>query len=328
MRRYSFRFAFAIFAAISLAVGNSRSLHAQSEVGVYGGLWIPILPDYRAASLVTPGGGTVLVPNLFQDEQEDAGGQIGIRGLHRFVPTRTMLEFDLNIAGVEEMGSRASFTDGGAGETIWLANLAGTNAFATADGQSVALNLDSDVLHHSQYIGLRDRFDLCKYGMGVVDLGCGFSHMAFIQNHTLGAVLSNGFTGEYDEDVDNEYYGIDIRSSFHRRLGRRNARFDLNFGIYDFDGDYDGVSRFRDAAGTLLDSSRVVDSISETAFTVDLGIRLESSFGRMLLRPGVSFKYISDMVSINHPQTTTASEPVSLTTGDAYLIGLNVELLL
>ena len=103
---------------------------------------------------------------------------------------------------------------------------------------------------------------------------------------------------------------------------------DVNFGIYDLDGDYEGVSRLADPSGTVLDTAQVVDAISETAFTLDLGLRYETCCKGVLIRPGVSFKYISDMVSINHPQTDFASIPVSLTTDEAYVVGLNVEALL
>jgi hypothetical protein len=48
------------------------------------------------------------------------------------------------------------------------------------------------------------------------------------------------------------------------------------------------------------------------------------------VRPGVSLKYISDMVSIDHSRSVggSDSEPVSLSTEDAYFLTFQLELLL
>jgi hypothetical protein len=239
-----------------------------------------------------------------------------------------MLEVDLNVAGIPRMGSRETFADPGPPSTVWMANLAGNAFLATANGQTATFNLSSDVLNYSEYIGLRDRFDLCRYGIGLLDLGCGFSHMAYDQNHDLIGDYSSGLSGQYLEDADNDYYGVDIRSTITRSMGSRAVKLDLNFGIYDLDGSYDGTSIFRNAGGTVLDTSRVIDSISKTAYTVDLAMRADANWGRVLVRPGISLKYISDMLSINHPQTIAAASPVSIGTDDALVLGINLQLML
>lgn len=328
MHSISIRIPLVLMLAVGMISLGQTHASAQSEFDLYGGFWIPFLPDYNAASIVTNGGGTVLRPNLVNDTISDVGGQIGLRGFHHFAPTRTMLEFDVNVAGINRMGSRESFADPGPTSTIWMANLTGNAFLASADGGSATFSRNSDVLNHSQYIGLRDRFDLCDYGIGLVDLGFGFSHMAYDQNHDLTGAFSSGLTGRYLEDADNDYYGVDIRSTVNRSWGNRPVKFDFNFGIYDMDGSYDGTSVFRNAGGAVLDTARVVDSISKTAYTVDLAMRVDAHWGRVLVRPGISLKYISDMVSINHPQTIAAASPASIGTDDAFVLGLNLEMML
>ncbi len=315
--------------AAALLLGSQQNAQAQREVDVYGGLWIPFLPDYNAGSIVPNGGGSVQTPNIFNDNQTDVGGQIGIRGLYRFYPTKTMVEFDLNIAGIDSMGSNASVADPDAASTVWLANLTGTGFLATANGATAHFSLDSDVLHYSEFIGLRDRFDISRWGMGTVDLGCGFSHLGFQQDFTLSALFDgSGNTGRYFEQIDTNYIGGDIRSTFNKQIHGRMVRLDLNFGIYDMDGKYDGRSVFRNAGGAVLNTSSVVDEIKKTAFTLDVGLRMDTNIRGVLVRPGIHFKYFTDMVSMNHPQTIVAADPVRLTTKDAYVLGLNVEVML
>ena len=328
MQSISIRIPLVLMLAVAMIALGQNQASAQSEIDVYGGFWIPFLPDYNAASIVSNGGGTVLQPNLVNDDQSDVGGQIGIRGFYRFAPTRTMVEFDLNVAGIDRMGSRESFADPGPTSTIWMANLTGNAFLASGNGETATFTLGSDVLNYSEYIGLRDRFDLCPYGIGLLDLGFGFSHMAYDQNHDLLGEFSSGVSGQYLEDVDNDYYGLDIRSTITRALGGRPVKLDFNFGIYDMDGSYDGTSIFRNAGGAVINTARVVDSISKTAYTVDLAMRVDAHWGRVLVRPGISLKYISDMVSINHPQTIAAASPVSIGTDDAFVLGLNLEMML
>lgn len=209
-----------------------------------------------------------------------------------------------------------------------MANLAGNAFLASNNGETASFALSSDVLNYSEFIGLRDRFDLCSYGIGLLDLGCGFSHMAYDQDHDLLGQFASGLSGQYLEDVDNRYYGVDIRSTITRAMGNRPVKLDFNVGIYDMDGSYDGTSVFRNAGGAVLNTARVVDSISKTAYTVDLAMRVDANWGGVLVRPGISLKYISDMVSIDHPQSIAAASPVTIGTDDAYLLGVNLEIML
>ncbi len=326
-KTFSHLLVLAVVLAVSVTTGRNAS--AQSEIDVYGGLWLPFLPDYNAGSIVTNGGGSVLVPNVFNDDQIDAGGQIGLRGLHRFLPTRTMVEFDVNIAGVDSMGSSSTIADPNAASTVWLSNLQGNAFLATPDGTSATFSLDSDVLHYSEFIGLRDRFDLRDWGLGLFDIGCGFSHLGFEQDFVLDvAPINGGLSGQYVEELDTHYVGGDIRSTFNQCWNGRWVRFDLNLGIYDMDGQYDGTSYFRNAVGTVFDSARVIDELKKTAFTVDVGLRVDTNVRGVLVRPGIHLKYLSDMVSINHPQTNVAAIPATLSTKEAYILGLNVEIML
>lgn len=77
-----------------------------------------------------------------------------------------------------------------------------------------------------------------------------------------------------------------------------------------------------------MDISRVAETLKKTAATVDVALRYDSSIKGILVRPGISFTYISDMVAIEHPQTLTAVRPTSLTTDAAYILGLNLEIML
>jgi hypothetical protein len=324
----SIRIPFLLMLAVGMISLGQTQASAQSEIDVYGGFWIPFLPDYNAAAIVSNGGGTVLRPNLVNDDQSDLGGQIGLRGFYNFAPTRTIVEFDVNVAGIDGMGSRETFADPGPTSTIWMANLAGNAFLASNNGETASFALSSDVLNNSEFIGLRDRFDLCSYGIGLLDLGCGFSHMAYDQDHDLLGQFASGLSGQYLEDVDNRYYGVDIRSTITRAMGNRPVKLDFNVGIYDMDGSYDGTSVFRNAGGAVLNTARVVDSISKTAYTVDLAMRVDANWGGVLVRPGISLKYISDMVSIDHPQSIAAASPVTIGTDDAYVLGVNLEIML
>lgn len=231
---------------IALCLSNTRDAAAQHEIDIYTGSWIPFLPDYDAGSIVTNGGGTVVQPNVFNDHQIDYGREVGIRGLHRFEPTRTMIEFDLNIAGVDSLGSHRSIADPNAATTVSLANLQGNNFLATPDGTSATFALDSDVLHYSEFIGLRDRFDLRGYGLGLFDVGVGFSHQGFQQDYSLLVnPIDGGLVGQYLEDLDTNYIGGEIRSTFTKCIHNHVVMLDVNIGIYDMDADYEGTSIFR-----------------------------------------------------------------------------------
>ena len=75
---------------------------AETEISMDGGVWMPFLPDYTAASVVN--GFAVQQADLFRDDQSDAGAQLGLSGLRRLAILARKLEFDLGIAGVGDMG--------------------------------------------------------------------------------------------------------------------------------------------------------------------------------------------------------------------------------
>ena len=110
----------------ALLVGlNCQPTAAETRIDFDGGAWIPFLPDYTAASIVeSVFPNTVVQPDLFQDDQIDVGGQIGVSGLVDIGRPGWMIEFDLDLAGLDSMGSSATFADPGAGESVWLASLA------------------------------------------------------------------------------------------------------------------------------------------------------------------------------------------------------------
>ncbi|MCG8651932.1 MAG: hypothetical protein MI861_18980 [Pirellulales bacterium] len=329
MRNLSLRAMVALSVGLFLGGLPQQQAAGQTELDLYGGLWIPFLPDYTAGSIVPNGGGSVLQPNIFRDDQIDAGAQVGLRGIHQFGAVPVQGEFDLNLAGVAEMGSRATVADPDAASTVWLANLTGNAFLATANGETATFSLDSDVLFYSEYVGLRDQVNLRGLGLGVVDLGIGFKHMAFEQDHLLSTTFNTtGLSGQYIEDIDTNYFGGEIRSTFHGSVGRRPVHLDFAVGLFDMDGDYNGTSVFRNAVGATTNTATVVDSIGETAVTVDVALRSDVYVRGVLVQPEISFMYLSDLVTMNHPQTIVLTNPVSLDTDSTYVIGLNVGILL
>ena len=122
------------------------------------------------------------------------------------------------------------------------------------------MSLDSDVAHYSDFVGLRDRFDLSAWGLGLFDVGLGFSHLGFQQDFNFWAEpLNGGLSGQYVEELNTDYYGADVRSTFHRCLAGYHVMLDLNVGIYDMTADYAGRSLFRTAAGNVFDNWRLLN---------------------------------------------------------------------
>ena len=312
--------------AVTSLVSQSTA-PAQSRLDLYGGLWTPFLPDYEAISIVGSGGSPVLQRNLFNDNQSDVGMQVGLRGLRGLNQSGKMMEFDFNVAGIDSLGSTKTFADPDATSSIWMSNFAGNFRLASPDNTTATFSLDSDVIHYSEYIGLRDRF---RRNGGTLDLGLGFSHMGFQQNFQLvGQPLNGGLRGEYDEDLDTNYYGGELRATRHKYLGNTPIHLDFALGIYDMNADYEGTSRFFNNVGAVFDQARVADSIDRTAASITVGARLDRCFRGVLVRPGINFKYISHMASINHPQANILlSNPDTLGTKPGWFLGLNVEILL
>ncbi|MGI9473114.1 MAG: hypothetical protein ACR2NZ_16350 [Rubripirellula sp.] len=285
------------------------------------GLWIPFLPKYTAGSIVS--GGVPQQTEIFQEDQNAVGGQIGFKGFYHFAPTRTMLEFDLNFAGADNIVSGSqTFADPGPTSGVWFASAGGSLAEISPNGGSATISVSGDVIHHSQYIGLRDRFDLRNWGIGLFDVGFGFSHLAFDQDYELTAQIGNSFA-RIDEDLDNDYVGGEVRSTIIRQFRRRPVMLDFDFGLYDMDGRYKATSNF--PGGT--DQANIV--LKKTAFTFDVGLRTEVYIRGITLKPGINFKYISDMATIIHaPNVEVPVQPATLSTDAGYILGLNIELLL
>ncbi len=328
MPKISFRTILMVVIAVTATFGANRDVSAQSEFNVYTGLWAPILPDYGAGSIVTPGGVSIIQQNVLTDQQTKAAVQGGIRGFyqHNCFPTR--LEYDFGIAGVDGISSDVTVNDNDPAATVWMANLAGNAFLSTADGEAATFSLRSDVMFNNQYIGLREKLDLCSWGLGQVDVGLGFSHLGFEQDHQFTGSFTSGFTGQYLEDVDTDYYGAQVRSTVTKCVYGCPVNFDLNLGIYSMEGKYDGISRFRNAGGAVVDSVRVTDKVTKAAGLLGLGMSFEHRVCGALFRPGISFNYISDMVSINHPQTIVGAPRTTISTNGGYFIGWKTEIIL
>ena len=305
------------FAVALTTVGTDAN--GQGTYDITAGLWIPFLPDYTAGSIVS--GGVPQQTEIFNEDQNGVGGQIGFKGFYHFAPTRTMLEFDLNFAGADKIASgQQTFDDPGATSAVWFASSGGSLFTASQDGGTGTISVDGDVIHHSQYIGLRDRFDLCDWGIGVFDVGCGFSHLAFDQDYTLTGQFGSTLATIH-EDLDNEYVGGEVRSTLIRQIGRHPVMLDVDFGLYDLDGTYKATSSFPGGS----DQANV--KLKKTAFTLDLGLRMETKIRGCTIKPGINLKYISDMATIIHaPNVEAPVEPATLSTEAGYFLGLNVEL--
>ena len=296
--------------AFALLGGPTPSVrcHAETEIFVGGGSWIPFRPDYEAGSIVN--GGTVLERGLLTDNQSDLGAQFGLNGIHDIGGSTRQLEFDLGVAFVGDMTSSVNVDDPGAGGSVWFASLDGSGVIASADSENAMLSLDSDVLHFSEYIGIRDRY-YCSF-LGPVDLGLGFAHMSFDQNFDFNAVYSDGDTGRYLEDLTTNYFGGELRARLARKMRSHNVWLDLGLGLFTMDADYQGISEIR---GTTTDDDLV-------------NLNLEEFCG-CTIRRGMSLKYLSDMPVIDHPMTEEAPpEPVTLRSRNSFFVGYNIEVLL
>ena len=90
---------------------TSQHVHAQSQLTGSAELWIPILPDYRAGSIVPEGGGNPLQENIFSSAQDGVGIKWGMHGFYHFRGYRTMFESELSYASVDDIRSSATFAD-------------------------------------------------------------------------------------------------------------------------------------------------------------------------------------------------------------------------
>lgn len=304
---------------------ESHPVLAEYEVDFDAGLWIPFLPDYTAGSIVQ--GGVAQQRDLFRDDQTDVGVQGGLSGYVRLPKSGCRLDWDLGIAGIEGMGSTGTFADPNPG-TVWLASLDGNGFIATAAGENANFSLDSDVFFNRQYLGLGDTWLIGGDRSRPIDLSIGFSHLGFEQNHNLNVAFDLGENGQYLEDLDTNYLGGEIRGSVNRQLNKHDVICEFGVGFFNMNSDYRGTSILNTGAA-VFDTDTAVDEIDEFAVTIDLAVRLDTELCGVGVRPGVTFKYISDMPVINHPMTEVPlSDPVNLSTDSAYFLGVNVEVFL
>ncbi len=311
---------------VSLALGTTgNQARAEYEVDLDAGFWIPFMPDYTAGSIVQ--GGIVQQPDLFTDDQTDLGTKLGLSGFYRRSGSSTRIEYDLALAGIDDMGSSATFADPTPG-SVWFASLDGIGRVQTAAGENASFTLGSDVLYNSQYVGLAETFWLHGDRNQSFDLGFGFSHLEFEQEFVMNAQFDFSGSGQYLEDLDTNYLGGEVRGSLNRRLNGRDWILDFGVGFFNMNAEYEGQSFLRSAVGTVLDTDVIVDEIDEFAVTVDLGLQLDARMRGMVIRPGVNFKYISDMPFINHPMTEVPlSDPAFISTQSGYFLGINLEVL-
>jgi len=308
-----------------LTVSGSKYAVAEYEVNLDAGIWIPFLPDYTAGSIVQ--GGVAQQRDLFLDDQTDAGVQGGLSGYYRLPQTGCRLDWDLGLAGIDSMGSSATFADPAVG-TVWLASLDGNGFIATGPGENATFSLDSDVFYNRQYFGLGDTWLIHGDSQRPLDLGIGFSHLGFEQNYNLNVQYDLGESGQYLEDLNTNYLGGEIRGSANRRVRRHDILFDFGVGLFNMNSDYRGQSTLRNGGG-VFDTDVANEEINEFAVTLDLALRVDTTFAGVGVRPGVNFKYISDMPVIEHPMTEVPlSDPVSLSTDSGYFLGFNVEIFL
>ena len=165
-------------------------------------------------------------------------------------------------------------------------------------------------------------------GLGILDLGCGFSHLRYDQNLTtktdpIGVLL--------DESIDNDYMGGEIRSSMSYMIRNRPVTLDFNLGFFDLDGRMRSAMSFDDGSGTgVLPVGAASPNVDKTAFTIDIGLRWQATMCGVTAKPGISLKYISDMATITHPEDFVLAtyDGVGSRTEAAFFLSLNLELLL
>lgn len=90
--------------------------------------------------------------------------------------------------------------------------------------------------------------------------------------------------------------------------------------------------RYRDSGATtgILPIGVASPSFDTTAFTIDLGVRWQTSICGLTTTPSISFKYISDMATIMHSETlsTRGYTNVGVRSEEAYFLSLDLEFLL
>jgi hypothetical protein len=134
-----------------------------------------------------------------------------------------------------------------------------------------------------------------------------------------------------DESINNDYLGGEVRSSITQMIHNCPVTLDFNVGIFDLDGRTQSSLAYDYGAGTgILPVGVASPNFDTTAFTIDLGMRWQTSFCGLTTTPSISFKYISDMVTITHPDqlTTSGYTNIGARSEEAYFVSLNLEFLL
>ncbi|QDV57997.1 hypothetical protein Mal33_40130 [Rosistilla oblonga] len=313
----SARMAFSLAIALAGALID-RDACAQPQFFLSAGAWVPVLPEYKAGTLLDGGSST----DLFSDDQTDAGAQLTLGGFYHFAPTRTMIESDLQIAGIGSMGSSGTFTDPGAASEGSFDSLSGSSLGVTGAGETLSMNVDSDIFHLHKYVGLRDRFSLDWIGLGDITIGCGFSWMLFDQDFQSDARFGDGRRGQYLEDLDTNYLGGEFRGTLRQSIFGQICYLDARYGIYEMDADYYGTSTYHSAAGALMDRSQLSTSLKQTTTTAELALRTDVCVGGWLVRPMIGVKYFDDMAQI---ERSPGGVGTSLTTDNAYIFNGSIE---
>jgi hypothetical protein len=297
---------------------------AQFTLSAESGVWAPLFPDYEAASIVAPGGGSILTPNLFDDEQSGIGPYAGLNARYDLAGSESYLEVNAYVANADSIGSDLAVNDPGPAGTVWMPALSGSDFLSTANGESVDFSLDSEVFHHAEYVGFRRTFPESD---NMFSLGAGYRHLAFDQGFTFDGLYSDDFLGRYQEDLESDFDGIQFVAGCQRRVNGNPCLFDFGFGVYRLDANYEGQTFFFDPGDSLIFDDQVSREIGDTAVTFDLTLKTERQVGDYLVRPMFVYTFLSDMPYIVHPQTETSfGPPVDLATRSASMIrgGLEV----
>ncbi|MEM1227410.1 MAG: hypothetical protein AAGJ40_17050 [Planctomycetota bacterium] len=275
----------------------SRAL-GQFEWSVNGGAWAAFLPEYEVGHVVSTG------DNLLSADQSGVGGSVQFHSFYHFAPTRTMAEFRATIAGADF--SRDDYS--AVGTAVWspAGSLPDGTTVAAGDGEDYYVSVRGRTMYNDVLVGLRDKFDLSDYGLGLITLGLGFSHMQF--DTTFDSVLSvNSGVTAYDgvESLDTSYIGAEIVGSITRELLGHNVLLDSSLGIYDMNADY--VADFDSTGTTPAADVDYTNDLSEVAYTFSLTLMTECLYGDSLIRPSTGFKYISSMPGITRGDGSPAN---------------------
>ncbi|QDV69995.1 hypothetical protein Poly24_37140 [Rosistilla carotiformis] len=315
----SARLAFSLAIALATAAID-REASAQADLFLSAGAWVPVLPEYKAGTISDGGSST----DLFSDDQTDVGAQLTLGGFYHFAPTRTLFESDLQIAGIGSMGSSGTFTDNDPTASYGFVTLDGRGRMATVGGESLTMDVDSDVFHLHKYVGLRDRFSLDWIGLGDITIGCGFSWMLFDQDFQTDARFGDGRRGQSIEDLDTNYLGGEFRGTLRQSIFGQICYFDARYGIYEMDAEYFGTSTLHFNGGGLAAQGDLSTGLKQTTTTAELAMRTDICIGGWLVRPMIGVKYFDDMAQINHPLEFLGG-PTTLTTDSAYVFNGSIE---